>query len=207
MRLVLPALVCRVGSFDVLSVASLPGSLLSFMRYPVIHPSDNLAQGVAVAPPLIARLVHTREKQRYLPLALTFSFCDEWGSITGTPHMSRLRSGRRWRAEAFRRSGQARRVRACLARVLFQGSCDVVRARCQLDRARSWESSGPRIGCRAGIRTQGERRIGPSATPIPLAWSPFAHSGTRQKQKAPRGEPGGAWNQLHFQAANPAQAG
>lgn len=50
------------------------------------------------------------------------------------------------------------------------------------------------LGCRAGSRTQGDQRIGPSATPIPLAWSPFGLSGTRRKRKSPPVLPAGFGN-------------
>lgn len=50
--------------------------------------------GAAELPSLMT-CAHTQEKQRHFPLTLTVSFCDEWGSITGKPHMSRLRSVRR----------------------------------------------------------------------------------------------------------------
>ena len=81
MRGVAPAFVCSVGSRVVVMDASRFGMRCSFMRFPVMRPSDYPhGQGVAVAPSLMT-WGHRQEKQRHFPLTLTVSFCDEWGRL------------------------------------------------------------------------------------------------------------------------------
>ena len=74
-------------------------------------------------------------------------------------------------------AGQPQETRPASGGVLVAGALPV--GQCQ-----SWESSGPRT-------------IGVT----------YLRRGDARNEKAPRGEPGGAWNQLLSQAANPAQAG
>ena len=81
MRGVAPAFVCSEGRRVVVMDASRLGMRCSFMRFPVMRPSDYPpGQGVAVAPSLMT-WGRRQEKQRHFPLTLTVSFQDEWGRL------------------------------------------------------------------------------------------------------------------------------
>lgn len=120
-----------------------------------------------------------------MPLALPFRVRDEWGrllaSLTRSVFAQFADDGKRCFVAQIKREWFGLVLLGCCFRVHVLGC----------GRAASWtepdhgRAAARERGCRAGIRTQGERRIGPSATPIPLAWSPFVHSGTRQKAKSP----------------------
>ena len=181
MRGVAPAFVCSVGSRVVVIDASRFGMRCSFMRFPVMRPSDYPhGQGVAVAPSLMT-CGHRQEKQRHLPLALPISFQDEWGRLLArltSPVFAQVANdGQRCVVGQVKREGAGLVLLGCRFRVHMLGC----------GRAASWtEPDHGRAAARVMVAALGfeprETSVSAQApTPIPLAWSPFGLSGTRQK--------------------------
>ena len=93
--------------------------------------------------PSLMTCAHTQEVQRHLPLALPISFQDEWGRLLARltcPVFAQVADdGQRCVVVQVKREWVGLVLLGCGFRVHVYW----VRARCQLDRARSWESSGP----------------------------------------------------------------